>query len=108
MDVDKIAYDITEVWLLQRGFLPSVGWDSANPLCIRDYGPHRVYTIQAEVPSDYVGEFDRDRLRADFEAYLEMVNQALVTVRFLPYDVEVYSCFCHCGTFLYVSLVHTA
>lgn len=106
--LDRIAYNVAETWLLQRGFTPSADWDPADPQCIQDYGPYRMYTIQAEVRADYVGTIDKASLIADFEDYLEKVNKALRMIQFQLYNVEVYSGLCNRGTSIYVSLVHTA
>ena len=105
--LDRIAYNVAETWLLQRGFIPSAGWDPDDPLCVRDYGPHRVWTIKARIPVELVDEIDTVDLMNDFRAYLIQHNTLPTAIRFQPYNLEVYACPHGYGTFLYISLYHT-
>ncbi|MEY8262447.1 hypothetical protein AALA80_19220 [Oscillospiraceae bacterium 50-60] len=41
-------------------------------------------------------------------SYLEHHNALPGAERFEPYNVQAYMCPCGCGTFLYVSISHTA
>ncbi len=105
--LDRIAYNVAETWLLQRGFIPSDGWDPNDPQCVQNYGPHRVWTIQARIPVGLVDKIDTVDLMNDFRAYLIQHNTLPTAIRFQPYNLEVYACPCGCGTFLYISLYHT-
>lgn len=102
--MNNIALRVVETWLLLLGFTPSAGWDPDDLNCVRDYGPHRVWTIQAKVPPEQVDTLDLDTLDKSFREYISAHNAAPTAVKFEPYGMEVYVCPCGCGTFLYTSI----
>ena len=101
--LDKIAVKIVEIWMLQQGILPADNWEPNDPICVRDYGPHRVWTIQGRLEAE---NLDVEALEKAFRDYLDKHNQLSTAVRFQVYGIEAYS---HAdGTFLlYVSIYHS-
>lgn len=99
------AVNIIVGFLLTLGILPGEGEDSLET---RDYGPHRVYTQMAQVPDSTADTIDPADVLDQLAAYLEHHNALPGAVRFEPYNVQAYVCPCGCGTFLYVSIFHTA
>ena len=75
---------------------------------MRDYGPHRVFTQMVQVPPELTGSIDPAETLDQLAAYLEHQRSRPGAVRFEPYNVQAYVCPCGCGTFLYVSISHTA
>lgn len=78
--VDEIAIRVLEIWLLLQGFI-LIGDDE-----IRDYGPHRVWTVSARC-DDIIqaGDFWPLLVR-DISDH----NKHSTYFRFHPYDVKVY------------------
>lgn len=100
-----IARNIIAGFLLTLGITPSEGEDTTE---VRDYGPHRVLTQMAQVPPALAGSIDPAETLDQLAAYLGRHNARPGAVRFEPYNVQAYVCPCGCGTFLYVSICHTA
>lgn len=102
--LDQIAVRTMETWLLSMGFQPSNEWDPNDLNCVRDYGPHRIWTVQARIPADLVDGLDLDTLDKAFREYMTAHNATPTAVKFEPYGIEKYACPCGCGTFLYTSI----
>ncbi|MEA4895241.1 MAG: hypothetical protein VB064_08255 [Oscillospiraceae bacterium] len=102
--IDLIALNVVQAWLLMMGFTPSNGWDSDDPNCVRDCGPHRIYTIVGKASPDMADSLDLDALKESLSNYLKRHNKAPTAAKFQPYDIEAYYCPCGCGTFLYVTI----
>lgn len=100
--IKAIARNVTAGFLLTLGMTPSEGEDTLE---VREYGPHLVMTQQARVPDSMAATIDPVETLDKLTAYLNALPTA---IRFEPYNVEVYICPCGCGTFLYVSICHTA
>lgn len=108
MDDDRltaIARNIMIGFLLTLGMTPSEGEDTLE---VREYGPHMVMTQQARVPDSKAASIDPAETLSQLTAYLDHHNALPTAVRFQPYNVEIYICPCGCGTFLYISICHTA
>lgn len=103
--LDQVAHNILVGFLLSLGIFPNDGEDITE---VRDYGPHRVYTQMARVPDNMAATIDPVETLEQLAAYLEHDNARPGAVRFEPYNVQAYMCPCGCGTFLYVSVCHTA
>lgn len=103
--MDQVAHNILVGFLLSLGIFPNDGEDITE---VRDYGPHRVYTQMARVPDNMAATIDPVETLEQLAAYLEHDNARPGAVRFEPYNVQAYMCPCGCGTFLYVSVCHTA
>ena len=103
--IDAIAIRTVEVWLLSRGFQLSENVDPNDPACIRDYGPHRIYTVQARVPDGF--NVDRHELLDSLRNFLDEQARLPGTVRFHAYNVELYTS-PYCGTYVFASIEHTA
>lgn len=101
----ETARNIIAGFLLTLGITPSEGEDTTE---VRDYGPHRVLTQMAQVPPVLAGSIDPAETLEQLAAYVEHHSARPGAVRFEPYNVEIYICPCGCGTFLYVSICHTA
>lgn len=101
-EVTQLAQNIIAGFLLTLGITPSESEDTAE---VREYGPHLVMTQQARVPDSMAATIDPVETLDKLTAYLNALPTA---IRFEPYNVEVYICPCGCGTFLYVSICHTA
>lgn len=101
----QIARNITAGFLLTLGMTPSEGEETIE---VREYGPHLVMTQQARVPDSLASTIDPVETLDKLTAYLNHHNALPTAIRFEPYNVEVYICPCGCGTFLYVSVCHTA
>lgn len=100
-----IARNTIVGFLLSLGLIPSEGEDT---LVARDYGPHRVWTQQARVPDSMADNINREAVLSRLIDYIGQYNALPTAVKFEPHDAEVYVCLCGCGTFLYVSICHTA
>lgn len=98
--LDQIAYNILAAFLAQLGMVPSEG-DSME---IKDYGPHRVWTVQAKVPPEIADTIDQGEVFKALVEYLSRHNAAVTAVPFNAYGAEIYVCPCGCGTFLYPSI----
>ena len=101
----QIARNIIAGFMLTLGIIPNEGEDDIET---RDYGPHRVYIQMAQVPSELAGSMDPAETLEQLAAYLEHHNARPGSIRFEPYNVQAYVCPCGCGTYLYVSISHTA
>lgn len=100
-----IARNVISGFLLTLGMTPSMGKDTLD---VKDYGPHRVFTQQARVPETMAASIDPAEILDKLVVYLFHHNTLPTATRFYPYNVECYICPCGCGTFLYVSIYHTA
>lgn len=108
MDDEKlknISRNVIAGFLLTLGITPSEGEDTLD---IIDFGPHRIYTQQARVPDGLADNIDPTETLEKLVTYMESHNALPTAVCFQPYNVEAYVCPCGCGTFLYVSIYHTA
>ena len=103
--LNQVAHNILVGFLLSSGILPNDGEDTVE---MRDYGPHRVFTQMVQVPPELAGSTDAGAVLDQLAAYVEHHNARPGAVRFEPYNVQAYMCPCGCGTFLYVSVSHTA
>lgn len=101
----QLARNIIMVFLLSLGIPPNDGEDTTE---VREYGPHMVITEQARVPDNMAATIDPVETLEQLAAYLEHHNARPGSIRFEPYNVQAYMCPCGCGTFLYVSVCHTA
>ena len=99
----QIAVKLVELWLLLWGFQPAEDWDAADSCCLIDYGPHRVWTVQASMPVDAVT--DSSVLMVDLDEFIKQQN-LLLNLGFQAYDVTVYET--PNGWNIYASIVHTA
>lgn len=98
--LDAIASNVIAGFLAQFGMVPS-GGDSME---VKDYGPHRVWTIQAKVPPEIADTIDQGEVFKALVEYLARHNAIVTAVPFNAYNVEIYVCPCGCGTFLYSSI----
>lgn len=103
--LQQIARNIIAGFLLTLGMTSS---EDEDTLEVKDYGPHRIFTQQVRVPDSMAAAIDPGETLDKLVAYLEHHNALTTAVRFQPYNAEVYVCPCGCGTFLYVSIYHTA
>jgi len=103
--LNQVAHNILVGFLLSLGIPPNDGEDTTE---VREYGPHMVITEQARVPDNMAATIDPVETLEQLAAYLEHDNARPGAVRFEPYNVQAYMCPCGCGTFLYVSVCHTA
>ena len=101
--INAIAVRVLETWLLSVGFYPSGGWDEHDLNCLRQHGPHLVWTVCGRI-SVPVKELDKEALWRSFEVYCHSRNNLPTAVRFEPYDLQLYECPCGCGTYLYASI----
>ncbi len=93
------------------GFLLSLGMppnDSEETMEMRDHGPHRIFTQMVQVPPALTGSIDPTETLEKLVQYVTHHNAFPGAVRFEAYNVQAYVCPCGCGTFLYVSISHTA
>lgn len=100
-----IAKNVLTGFLLSLGIIPSEGEDTLE---IRDHDRHRIFTLQAKVPENMSTSIDAEETYQKLVAYMNHHNALPTATRFQPYNAEVYICPCGCGTFLYVSIYHTA
>lgn len=97
----QIAVHLLEVWLLSLGLQPT-GDDSVT---ITDYGPHRVFCVQARVPD---GIFvDRHELLDLLQQFLDEQATLPGAMRFHAYDIDLYHS-PYCGGYVFASIEHTA
>ena len=101
----QIAVHILEVWLLSLGFLPTGYFDPDDPACMRDYGPHRVYTVQANIPTGV--PVDRYELLDLLQQFLDEQASLPGAMRFHAYDIDLYHS-PYCGNYIFASIEHTA
>lgn len=101
----EYAANILVGFLLSLGIPSNDGEDSVE---MRDCGPHCVYTQVAQVPPALTGDIDPAETLEKLVQYVTHHNAFPGAVRFEAYNVQAYVCPCGCGTFLYVSISHTA
>lgn len=101
--LSQIAVKLLELWLLLCGFQPAEDWDATDSSCLVDYGPHRVWTVQASMPADAVT--DSSVLMVDLDEFIKQQN-LLLNLGFQAYDVTVYAT--PYGWNIYASIAHTA
>ena len=99
------AVRVLEFFLLMLGFQPTGYFDQDDPACLRDYGPHRVWTLQAHIPDGvYV---DRHDLLKSLTDHLDEQAELPSAVRFRAYNIELYHS-PYCGDYVFASIYHTA
>ena len=103
--LSAIAVRTLEVWLLSLGFQPTGDFDPGAPECIRDFGPHRVYTVQAHVPDGWI--VDCCELLAILQGYLEEQAKLPGAIRFHAYNIDLYHS-PYCGSYVFASIEYTA
>ena len=101
----QIAVKLLEYWLLSLSFQPTGFFDPDDPACMRDYGPHRVYCVQARVPNGLA--VDRCELLDHLRNFLDEQAALPGAMRFNAYDIEMYTS-PYCGDYIFVSIYHTA
>ncbi len=101
----NVAYNAIAGFLLMLGIVPSEGEDTLE---LKDYGPHRVFTQQAQVPPELADSLDAAVVFAQLRLYNLNRNTLPTAIPFYAYNAELYRCPCGCGTFLYVSIYHNA
>ena len=90
---------------LMRRHAERVNFDQDDPACLRDYGPHRVWTLQAHIPDGvYV---DRHDLLKSLTDHLDEQAELPSAVRFRAYNIELYHS-PYCGDYVFASIYHTA
>ena len=101
-NIGGIAIRIMEAWLLASGFEVCGNWDERDKDCLRQYGPHLVCGTEAHTsePHDY------NALWKAFSQYLSQHNALPEAVHFEPYGLEVFSCPCGCGDYIYLSVLY--
>ena len=104
-DLLRRAHNIIMGFLLSLGMPPN---DSEETMEIRDCGPHRIFTHMVQVPPALTGSIDPTETLEKLVQYVTHHNAFPGAVRFEAYNVQAYVCPCGCGTFLYVSISHTA
>ena len=102
-----LARHVLATFLLSLGILPIEGEDD-DTFEIKDYGPHRVYTQLARVPDRLADSIDPAETLDKLSHFLNSYNALPTSVKYQPHSAEVYTCPCGCGTFLYISICHTA
>lgn len=102
----EIARNLIAAFLLSLGILPIESEDE-DTFEIRDHGPYRVYTQLARVPDRLADSIDPGDTLDKLSHFLDHHNALPTSVKYQPYNVAAYTCPC-CGTFLYVSIYHTA
>lgn len=98
----QVAVHVLAVWLLTLGFQTSGDDDCVT---ITDYGPHRVYTVQARIPDGV--PVDRYILLNHLQHYLDEQAALPGAMRFHAYDIELYES-PYCGGYVFASIEHTA
>ena len=101
----QIAVHLLEVWLLSLGLQPTGDFDPDDPACMRDYGPHRVWTIQARVPDGLA--VDRYELLDHLRNFLDEQAALPGAMRFHAYNIDLYDS-PYCGSYIFASIEHTA
>lgn len=100
-----VAVRVMEVWLSGLGFQPTGYFDPNDSACLRDYGPHRVWTIQANIPAGIAT--DRHDLLDQLHHYLDKQADLPGAIRFHAYNIDFYHS-PYCGNYVFVSIYHTA
>lgn len=104
--LSNMARNVIAVFLLSLGILPSGGEDD-DIFEIKDHGPHRVYTQLVHVPDALADNIDPTETLDKLSHFLDHHNALPTGVKYQPYNAAAYTCPC-CGTFLYISIYHTA
>lgn len=99
----QIAVRVLEVWLLSLGFQPTGDFDPYDN--VRDFGPHRVFIVQARIPDGV--SVDRFVLLDHLQHYLDEQARLPGAMRFNAYDIELYES-PYCGGYVFASIEHTA
>lgn len=103
-NLSKISRSVLAIFLLSLGLLP--GKDE-NSFEVRKYAPHMVFSLQARMPNG-AKAIDPNNILALLVDYLERRKAFYSGPIFEPYDVAVYKCPLGSGTYIYVSISHTA
>lgn len=98
MDIDGIAYSLVVLFLRLYGLepLPEDAWER------REYGPHIVWTVPANVRPDWNTPGFYAQLSCSLWEYIENYNALRVNIKFRPYDVVNYGT--NDTTVVYVSI----
>lgn len=96
---DKIVANIIGGFLATLGIVPSVGG-----LEVREYPPHIVWTQQARIPDELVDRYDADDYFNALVKYLIIHNRMATAAKLAIDGVEIYTCPCGCGDYLYISV----
>lgn len=93
--IDGIAIRVLEIWLLGHGFILTGDYE------VRDYGPHRIWTVSAR----WEGKISAEDFRLLLTDYLYDYNQPCTTFyQFQPYEVNVYPDAVGGTSIIYVSI----
>lgn len=103
-NLSKIARSVLAIFLLSIGLLPCKGEDSFEAI---KYGPHMVFSLQARFPDTAI-IIDQKRILTLLVDYLERRDAFYRGPKFEPHDVALYKCPLGSGTYIYVSISHTA
>lgn len=106
MVLNEIARNILALFLLSLGILPIEGEDD-DTFEIKNHGPYRVYTQMVRVPDRLADSIDPGDTLDKLVCFVEQYNALPIAAKFQPQNAKVYICPC-CGTFLYISIYHTA
>lgn len=98
--LNQAALSVVAGFLAAYGMVP-IANDGVES---RDYGPHRLWVVQANIPAELLGSVDPDQMLDDLSKYLRFHNSFPLAVRFNPYDVVLYSCPCGCGGAAFISI----
>ena len=90
---------------LSLGFQPTGYFNPEDPECVRDFGPHRTYTMQARIPESV--SVDRHILLDHLQQFLDEQASLHNAIRFNAYDIELYDGQYY-GNYLLASIEHTA
>ena len=101
----QIAVHLLEVWLLSLGLQPTGDFDPNDPACMCDYGPHRVYTVQAHIPDGF--DVDPQILFDYLQKFLNKQAALPGAIRFNAYNIDLYHS-PYCGGYVFASIEHTA
>lgn len=96
---DKIVANIINGFLATLGIVPSVGGFE-----VKERPPHTIFVQQARIPDALVDRYDADDYFKALEKYLVIHNRVATGAKLGAYGVEIYTCPCGCGDFLYVSV----
>lgn len=100
----NIVVRLVEAWALSLGLLPTGNFDPDDPGCVRDYGPHRVITVQSLVPADEDSDaLDLDTLDTSLTKYLSAIRLSGIP-RVEPFEMGIYDCHCCNRAYLHVSV----
>ena len=96
---DKIVANVIAGFLATLGIVPSVGGFE-----VKEYPPHIVWTQQARIPAKLVDRYDADDYFNALVKYLVIHNRLPTAVKLAVDGVEIYTCPCGCGDYLYISV----